>query len=179
MRWFRGLFGALLMLSGIARIVSAYHADFWVNVIIGGTTLVVGIAVLWLTIIQTLAAKRHEKKEQRRSQEIEDRLRQLTDLISTGQALQDRPPSQVGHALGSSEIDKWMTFVKTWVAETSQFLKTCTPQASVAFMDDAGSWRWTTVIPPGIAISAQDEFRVLGHRLENLHSILDNCHTYL
>ena len=173
------VFGVLLMLSGIVRMAAAYSAEFWTNLIIGVLTLAVGIAVLWITIVQALAAKHREEKEQRRTQEIEDRLRQLTDLMSTGQSLQKKPPSQVGFALGNPEINTWITSVKTWVLDTDQFLTTCTPQASVAFMDDAGSWRQTTVISPAIAIAAQDEYRVLGHRLENLHSILDNYQTYL
>lgn len=164
------------MFYGVMHLVAGFSAEFWTNFIIGVLTLTVGIAVLWITIIQFVAAKRDEHQRKLRQGEMGMRLQQLTDLMRRGQVLQHNTPSQ---ASDPNVAEQWIQSVETWISDTNGFLGSCSEQASIAFMDDAGTWAWTTVVTPAIAGSAHQEYRILTHRLENLHSILDNQDVYL
>ena len=58
-----------------------------VDVIIGGTTLVAGIAVLWLTVVQTVQQNITRRRNSAAAQEMEERRFATTHrFVSTGQA---------------------------------------------------------------------------------------------
>jgi hypothetical protein len=166
--------------SGHCVLLMTDSKEFWTNTIIGVLTLGATIAVLWLTIVQSVATKRREAAEERLKQEMDERVRKLTDFMSKGHALQQTAPAQAWPPPQMNPtIQQWIDAVKTWISDTDGFLKGCSSQASVAFLDDAGSWRWTMIVAPTISHLAHDSYRILSHRLENLHSILDNQGTYL
>jgi hypothetical protein len=158
------------------HIIAALSAEFWTNFAIGVLTLAVGIAVLWITIVQFVRTKHSENQRKLQQEEMSKRLRQLTDLIGKGQDLQNTPPTRNDAPATASQ---WIQSAEAWVVETNRFLRNCSEPASIAFMNDAGTWAWTMVVTPAIFASAHQEYRILTHRLENLHSILDNQDVYL
>jgi hypothetical protein len=163
------------MLSGAIHIIAARSAEFWAN-FIGVLALAVGVAVLWLTVIQFRKTKADEARQKRQQEEMDKRLLRLNDLMSRGQAILHTPPE---HHSAPMTARQWMQSAEEWIVETNGFLKSCSEQASLAFMDDVGTWAWTTVVTPAIFGGAHQQYRILNQRLKNLRSILDNQDVYL
>jgi hypothetical protein len=163
------------MLFGAIRIIAARSAEFWAN-FIGVLALAVGIAVLCLTVIQFRKTKADEAQRERQQKEMDKRLQRITDLMSRGQDILHTPPE---HRSTPATVNRWIQSAEAWIAETNGFLKSCSEHASLAFMDDVGTWAWTTVVTPAISQGVHQEYRILNQRLKNLRSILDNQDVYL
>jgi hypothetical protein len=163
------------MLFRAVRIIAAHSAEFWSN-LIGILGLVVGGAVLWLTVIQFRKTNADEARQKRQQEELDKRLLRLNDLMNQGQAILHTPPE---YRCAPMTAQRWIQSAEAWIVETNGFLKSCSEQTSLAFMDDVGTWAWTTVVTPAIFGGAHQEYRILNQRLKNLRSILDNQDVYL
>lgn len=96
---------------------------------------------------------------------------QILVLIARGQELEGCPP---GHT-ELARVDGWVQLVETWIAQTDNFLKTCSPQASAEFLSNVGR---LTVSYPMIAPGAEPWYKMLLLRLSNLKNIMEKPDTY-
>jgi hypothetical protein len=72
-------------------------------------------------------------------------------------------------------VSAWVESVKTWILDTSGFLKSCSLHASAAFVDDTAPW---VNVSARIPYPAHEMYRSLNHRLSNLRSIMESPNVY-
>ena len=92
-------------------------------------------------------------------------------LMAKGQRLQESAPTQQEF----TRVDEWAGQVRTWLIETNDFLKACSPQASAAFLLNFDA---PTVHYAHIAQGAHDCYITILVRLKNLRNVMEKPDTY-
>jgi hypothetical protein len=100
-----------------------------------------------------------------------NKVAKIFKLMAKGQQLQESAPTQQE----AQRVGEWARLVGTWLTETNDFLRTCSPQASAAFLLN---FDFPTVHYAQIATGAHDSYVTILVRLKNLRNVMEKPDTY-
>jgi hypothetical protein len=132
--------------------------DFWLL----GADIAIVLLILWVDVPEKLHKRR-----------VRSGLSATGTLMQKGEEIEASAPRSGNIDIGT--IPLWKQSVDEWMTKTNNFLASCSPQASAAFLHNVGG---SSMRYGGIAGDAHDYFVHLLARMNNLRAIMEKPDVY-